>query len=86
MVAIYSPKSTRDGLFLSNFATIALLDELRRVPGVGGASLFGPLDYSMRIWVNLDRMSSLDVTTSDVVRAVSRRTCRPPSVSSAPRR
>jgi len=70
VIAIYSPKGTRDGLFLSNFATITLLDTLRRVPGVGDASLFGALDYSMRVWLNLDRMSSLDITPNDVVAAV----------------
>ncbi len=70
VVAIYSPKGTRDALFLSNFATITLLDSLRRVPGVGAANLFGPLDYSMRIWLRLDRMASLDITTKDVVSAV----------------
>ena len=41
VVAVYSPKGSRDGLFLSNFATITLLDTLRRVPGVGDATLFG---------------------------------------------
>ena len=70
VVAVYSPKGSRDGLFLSNFTTITLLDTLRRVPGVGDAALFGPLDYSMRIWLNLDRMSSLDITADDVVKAV----------------
>ncbi len=70
VIAVYSPKGTRDGLFLSNFATITLLDTLRRVPGVGDATLFGALDYSMRVWLNLDRMSSLDITPNDVVKAV----------------
>jgi hydrophobe/amphiphile efflux-1 (HAE1) family protein len=70
VIAIYSPKGSRDGLFLSNFATITLLDTLRRVPGVGNASLFGALDYSMRVWLNLDRMSSLDITPDEVVKAV----------------
>src|SRR5215211_2924361 len=70
VVAVYSPKGSRDGLFLSNFSTITLLDAVRRVPGVGDATLFGPLDYSMRIWLNLDRMSSLDITADDVVKAV----------------
>src|SRR5258708_948896 len=66
VVTFYSPKGTRDALFLSNFATITALDTLKRVPGVGEASLFGALDYSMRIWMNLDRMASLDITPDDV--------------------
>src|SRR3954462_12138716 len=69
-IAIFSPKGSRDALFLSNFATITLLDTLKRVPGVGAASLFGPLDYSMRLWLALDRMSSLDITSKDVVESV----------------
>ncbi len=70
VVAVYSPKGSRDALFLSNFATITLIDTLKRVPGVGDASLFGQLDYSMRVWLKLDRMSSLDITADDVVKAV----------------
>ncbi|HSS86012.1 MAG TPA: efflux RND transporter permease subunit, partial [Reyranella sp.] len=70
VVAVYSPKGSKDGLFLSNFATINLLDTLRRVPGVGDAALFGALDYSMRVWMNLERMASLDITPNDVVKAV----------------
>jgi hydrophobe/amphiphile efflux-1 (HAE1) family protein len=70
VVAVYSPNGSRDALFLSNFATITLLDTLRRVPGVGDATLFGALDYSMRIWLNLERMASLDITPNEVVQAV----------------
>src|SRR6478672_5726988 len=70
VIAVFSPKGSRDALFLSNFATINLLDALKRVPGVGDANLFGALDYSMRLWLRLDRMSSLDITTQDVVNAV----------------
>src|SRR5712664_127280 len=70
VVAIYSPKGSRDALFLSNYATINMLDTLKRVRGVGDASLFGGLDYSMRIWLNMDRLASLDITPSDVVNTV----------------
>jgi hydrophobe/amphiphile efflux-1 (HAE1) family protein len=70
VIAFYSPNDTRDALFLSNYATINVLDTLARVPGVGQASLFGALDYSMRIWLNLDRMSSLEITPNDVITAI----------------
>ena len=70
VVAVYSPKGTRDALFLSNFATINVLDAMQRVPGVGSAGLFGGLDYAMRVWLDLDRMSSLGVTSQDVVKAI----------------
>ena len=52
MIAVHSPKRSRDALFLSNYSTINMLDPLKRVPGVGEASLFGNLDYSMRVWLN----------------------------------
>src|SRR5262245_8292233 len=70
VVAIYSPKGTRDALFLSNYAKINIVDTLRRVPGVGDAGQWGDLEYSMRIWLNLDRMASLDITPEDVVNAI----------------
>ena len=70
VIAIYSPKGTRDALFLSNFATINVLDTLQRVPGVSRADLNGGLSYAMRVWLDLDRMSSLGVTPQDVVAAI----------------
>ncbi len=70
VVAIYSPKGSRDALFLSNFAKINIVDTLKRVPGVGDAGQWGDLEYSMRIWLNLDRMASLDITPEDVVNAI----------------
>ncbi len=70
VVAIYSPKGTRDALFLSNYAKINIVDALKRVPGVGDAGQWGDLEYSMRIWLNLDRMASLDITPEDVVNAI----------------
>ena len=70
VVAIYSPKGTRDALFLSNYATVNILDTLRRVRGVGEASQFGNQEYSMRIWLGLDRMASLGITEQDVIKAL----------------
>jgi Cation/multidrug efflux pump len=70
VVAIYSPKDTYDGLFLSNYAAINIIDTLARVPGVGEVSPFGPLDYSMRIWLDSDRLTALGLTPSDVVSAI----------------
>jgi hydrophobe/amphiphile efflux-1 (HAE1) family protein len=70
VVAIYSPKGTRDALFLSNYAKINIVDTVKRVPGVGDATQWGDLEYSMRIWLNLDRMASLDITPADVVKAI----------------
>ena len=70
VVVLHSPDGSRDGLFLSNYATINVVDTLARVPGVGQAMLFGALDYSMRVWLNLERMASLDLAPQDVIRAL----------------
>ena len=70
VIAISSDDPAHDGLFLSNYATINVLDVLKRVPGVGDASLFGALDYSMRIVLDVDRMTSLGVTPGDIVAAL----------------
>ena len=70
VVALYSPKQTHDELFISNYATINLLDQIKSTPGVGDATLFGPQDYSMRVWIRTDRLTGLGLTATDVINAV----------------
>jgi len=70
MIALYAPDGRYDSLFLSNFATINVLDNIRRVNGVGDAFLFGPLDYSMRVWLNNDRLLALGMTPNDIIKAI----------------
>jgi hydrophobe/amphiphile efflux-1 (HAE1) family protein len=70
LVSLVSPDNSRDVLYLSNYATISLIDELKRVPGVGDVSMFGPRDYSMRIWLRPDRLAQLGLTVSDVASAL----------------
>ncbi len=70
VVTLYSPEGTHDSLFLSNYATINIIDTLARVPGVGQAFIFGPLDYSMRVWLSTDRLTSLGLTVPDIVAAI----------------
>ena len=70
VIALYSPKQTHDELFISNYATINLLDQIRSTPGVGDATLFGPQDYSMRAWVRTDQLTGLNLTTADVINAI----------------
>jgi hydrophobe/amphiphile efflux-1 (HAE1) family protein len=70
VLAVYSPDSRYDTLFLSNYATINILDNIKRVPGVGDAYLFGALDYSMRVWINTDRLTALGLTPNDVAQAL----------------
>lgn len=67
-VTSQDPKHTT--LFLSNFITSNILDDLRRAPGVGEARIFGAQDYSMRIWLRPDRMAQLGITTSDIATAI----------------
>src|SRR5262249_32330194 len=66
----YSPNSTYDALYLNNYTTINIIDPLSRIKGVGQASLFGPLDYSLRIWLDPDRLTELDLTPNSVISAV----------------
>jgi hydrophobe/amphiphile efflux-1 (HAE1) family protein len=70
VIAVYSPKHTHDPLFISNYVTINLLDQIRSTPGVGDATLWGPQDYSMRVWVRTDRLTGLGLTTGDIINAV----------------
>ncbi len=70
VINIYSPKNTYDSVYLSNYATINVIDPLARIKGVGQVVLFGPLDYSLRIWIDLDRLTQLNLTPSDVINAV----------------
>ncbi len=67
---LYSENGEQDPLFITNYATINVLDELSRTPGVGQASLFGLLKYSMRIWFDVTRLVSLNLAPSDVVAAI----------------
>jgi hydrophobe/amphiphile efflux-1 (HAE1) family protein len=69
-VVLYSENGTQDPLFITNYAVINLLDVLSRTPGVGQASLFGRLNYSMRIWFDTQRLDNLKLTPSDVISAI----------------
>ncbi|MBP9603843.1 MAG: efflux RND transporter permease subunit, partial [Chromatiaceae bacterium] len=71
-VNLISPKGTFDRLFLSNYMEINLRDSLARLPGVGDASQFGPLDYAMRIWLDPQVMTSLAISEAEVVDAIRR--------------
>ena len=70
VLALTSPNGTYDALYLSNYATINVRDELARIGGVGDAFLFGALDYSMRIWLATDRLTSLGLSPNDIVTAL----------------
>src|SRR5215472_11373992 len=70
VIAVYSPHRTYDPLFLSNYVTINLLDQIKSTPGVGDALLWGPQDYAMRAWVRTDKLTGLNLTTGDIINAI----------------
>ena len=68
-LAIHSPDGAYDPLFLSNYAFVYVVDELKRVKGVGDVRVFGS-EFGMRIWLRPDRMASLGITAADVAQAI----------------
>src|SRR5262249_303930 len=70
VIAVYSPQHTHDPLFISNYVTINLLDQIKSTPGVGDATLWGPQDYSMRAWVKTDQLTGLGLTAGDIINAI----------------
>ncbi|MBA3254146.1 MAG: multidrug efflux RND transporter permease subunit [Pseudomonadota bacterium] len=70
VLAFYSPDSRYDDLFTSNYVTLNVLDQLKRLPGTTNVQIFGAKDYAMRIWLRPDRLAQLKLTTGDVVRAI----------------
>jgi len=69
-VTLTSPDARYDSLFLANYATITLQPELARLPGVGQVNIFGAGQYSMRIWLDPNKLYALSLTTEDVVNAL----------------
>ena len=70
IITLTSPKGTYDSLFLSNYATINLVDELSRLPGVGQVRIFGVGEYSMRVWMDPNQLLARSLTPADVVNAI----------------
>jgi multidrug efflux pump len=70
ILTLDSPDGRYDELFVSNYATVNVLDEIRRIPGVGNVQVFGARDFSIRVWLEPDRLSELGLTPADVARAI----------------
>ena len=70
VAAITSPSDEYSNLYLSNYALVNVLDELKRLPGVGDAAVLGAKDYAMRVWLKPDRMAQLGLTAPDVAAAI----------------
>src|SRR5882672_7258125 len=79
LISLYSPNGTYDAPFLINYCGINLRDQLLRIPGVAQVDLFGGTDYSMRIWLNPDKMGKLGLTPSDVIAAVKEQNLQAPA-------
>ena len=77
-LAFSSEGAKQSPLFISNYVTINVLDRLGRVPGVGSATLFGALDYSMRIWFDTARLVSLNLSAGDIVSAIQQQNVQAP--------
>ena len=67
---MFSPNGRYDKIFISNYALVNVLDALKRIDGVGSAELFGSQDYSMRIWLNPQKLASYGLTPADVSDAI----------------
>ncbi len=70
IVALTSPDNRYDSLYLSNYATINLLNELARIPGVGNVNVFGVGQYAMRVWLDPQRLYTYGLTPSDVIKVI----------------
>ena len=78
-IGLSSPKGTYDGIFLGNYADINLVDAIKRVPGVGDVKNFTAQDYSMRIWLNPDKLAVLGITPQDVSNAIKEQNAQSPA-------
>ncbi|MGH1403452.1 MAG: efflux RND transporter permease subunit [Alphaproteobacteria bacterium] len=70
VINLFSPNGTYNQNFIGNYASLEISDRLKRVDGVGNSQVFGASEYAMRLWLDPDRMASLDLTTEDVLDAV----------------
>ena len=78
MMSFYSPDGTYDRAFMKNYATIYLLDKLKRINGVGDVQVFGS-DYAMRVWLNPDKLAELGLTVADVSAAIKEQNVQAPA-------
>lgn len=70
VIALFSPDKSLDTLFISNYAVLNVLDNLKRIEGVGNASLFGASNYAMRVWLKPDKMAQYKLAVSDIKSAI----------------
>lgn len=79
MIAVNSPTHTYDSLYIANYASIYIKDELARIKGVGKVQVFGSMDYAMRIWLDASKMANLGVSVSEVSSAIQSQNTQAPA-------
>ena len=79
MISVNSPTKTYDGLYIANYASIYIKDELARIKGVGKVQVFGSSDYSMRVWLDATKMANLGVSVSEVSAAIQSQNTQSPA-------
>ncbi|MEZ6854562.1 efflux RND transporter permease subunit [Halodesulfovibrio aestuarii] len=70
VISIFSPEGKYDTVYMSNYSLVNIIDDLKRISGVGDAVVFGAQNYSIRIWIRPDRLAQLGLTPSDIATAV----------------
>ena len=81
VIAVYSPNNTYDNTFLSNYASIQMVDAINRTKGVGNTTIVGQRDYSMRLWLDPEKMAKLGVSAGDIANVVNEQNVLAPSGS-----
>ncbi len=79
MISVNSPTGTYDNLYIANYASIYLKDELARIKGVGDISVFGSSSYAMRIWLDATKMANLGITVEEVSKAIQAQNTQAPA-------
>lgn len=79
MMSVNSPDNTYDPIYIANYASIYIRDELARIKGVSSVTVFGNNDYSMRIWLNASKLATLGISTSDVSNAINAQNTQVPA-------
>lgn len=79
LISVNSPHNTYDPLFISNYASIYIKDELARIKGVASVQVFGSQDYSMRIWLNANKMATLGISPTEIATAISNQNTQVPA-------
>jgi len=79
VISLYSPDQSYDAVFLSNYASINLVDPITRVPGVGNLTIVGQRDYAMRLWLRPDKLAKLGLTAEDITNVIKEQNVQAPA-------